>query len=320
MKETMQEPSRKSTRRWRRFAAAALLGVLSLTAVLTGCSQEAPAETSAVISTEPATIAPDTRIAEETEAPATSTPEGAQVMLPEMAELYAQNDEIAGWIEIKGTEVDYPVMYTPDDGQFYLYRTFEKEEDPTKEGCLFIDEFCKVDPRDTNLLIHGHNMKNGTMFHSLLNYKDEDYYKEHPVITYNSLYDEEQYEIAYVFLSQVFNQDDDVFKFYKFYNAANEEEYNYYVDNCKALELYSTGVTPAYDDDLITLTTCEYTVENGRMVVVARKITEDRPAQSEAAKTWLESGQGTAADQAASEAEAAEADAEATEITGSITA
>lgn len=256
---------------------------------------------------------------EATVAPATTAP-NAQVMLPEMAELYAENNEIIGWIEIKGTEVDYPVMYTPDDGQFYLYRTFEKEEDPTKEGCLFVDEFCKVDPRDTNLLIHGHNMKNGTMFHSLLNYQDEEYYQEHPVITFNTLYDEEQYEIAYVFRSQVYNQDDDVFKFYKFYNAANEEEYKYYTDNCKELELYSTGVTPEYDDDLITLNTCEYTVENGRMVVVARKITEDRPAQSEYARAWLESGQGTAAEQDAEEAEAAEADAAATALTGDISA
>lgn len=319
MNDTKQVSSRAASRGWRRAIAVTLLGVLALTAVLTGCSVQQPQET--VASVEPRTVetmAPETAEPTESAAPATSAPVGAQVMLPEMAELYAENDEIAGWIEIKGTEVDYPVMYTPDDGQFYLYRTFQKEEDPTKEGCLFIDEFCKVDPRDTNLLIHGHNMKNGTMFHSLLNYKEEDYYKEHPVITYNTLYEEEQYEIAYVFLSQVYNQDDDVFKFYKFYNAANEEEYNYFTDNCKQLELYSTGVTPQFDDDLITLTTCEYTVENGRMVVVARKITEDRPAQSEYAKEWLESGQGTAAEQQAQEAEASEVAASATEITGDI--
>ena len=110
-----------------------------------------------------------------------------------------------------------------------------------------------------------------------------------------------------------------MFKFYKFYNAQNEEEYKYYTDNCQALELYSTGVTPEYDDDLITLTTCEYTVENGRMVVVARKITEDRPAQSEYAREWLESGQGTQAEQEAEEAEASQA-ASATEMTGEISA
>lgn len=317
----MYETKKDKNRGTRRLTAVLLLGILAISAVLTGCSQEAPVETAPVVESEPtATIEPAPREAEETIAPSTTAPAvGAQVMLPEMAELYAENNEIAGWIEIKGTEVDYPVMYTPDDGQFYLYRTFEKEEDPTKEGCLFIDEFCSVDPRDTNLLIHGHNMKNGTMFHSLLNYKEEDYYKEHPVITFNSLYEEEQYEIAYVFLSQVYNQDDDVFKFYKFYNAENEEEYKYYTDNCKALELYSTGVTPEFDDDLITLTTCEYTVENGRMVVVARKITEDRPAQSEYAREWLESGQGTAAEQEAQEAEASEA-ADAMELSGDISA
>ena len=192
MNDIKQDFSRKPQRRGWRAVALVLLSVVALSAVLAGCSTQEEAQAPSVEVRTVESTAPETAAPSETTAPATSAPANAQVMLPEMAELYAENDEIAGWIEIKGTEVDYPVMYTPEDGQFYLYRTFEKEEDPTKEGCLFIDEFCKVDPRDTNLLIHGHNMKNGTMFHSLLNYKDEDYYKEHPVVTCNTLSEEEQ--------------------------------------------------------------------------------------------------------------------------------
>lgn len=207
----------------------------------------------------------------ETAEPTPEPSEAPKEILPELLSLYEQNEYLAGWLEIPDTVIDYPVMYTPEDGEYYLYRTFENEEDPTREGCLFIDEHCTIDPRSTNLLIHGHNMKNGTMFHSLLEYADEEYYKEHPVIYYSSLWDEGEYEIVSVFRSRIYNQDDDVFKYYKFYNAANEEEFNNFIDNIKELELYDTGVTAQYGDELITLATCEYTVDNGRFVVVARK-------------------------------------------------
>ena len=118
-------------------------------------------------------------------------------------------------------------------------------------------------------------MKNGTMFHTLIEYKDEDFYREHPTIRYNTLYEEEEYEIAAVFLSKIYKKSEtDVFKFYQFYNAESQEEFDEFIANCKAQELYETGVTPEYGDQLITLTTCEYSQQNGRLVVVARKIEE----------------------------------------------
>lgn len=249
--------------------------------VFAGCTKEPEP---APIAVEPSVVAEvQTPAPELTAVPTATVSAAAQVMLPEMAELYAENPDIVGWIQIEGTEIDYPVMYTPQDGQFYLYRNFEGEEDPTQEGCLFVDEHCSVDPRSTNLLIHGHNMKNGTMFHTLINYKDEDFYKQHPVITYKTLYEQQEYEIAYVFLSKVYNVEDNVWKFYKFYEAENAEQYDDFTAHCKELELYDTGVTAQYDDDLITLTTCEYSTDNGRMVVVARRVTEEFPLQGEAA-------------------------------------
>ncbi len=193
-------------------------------------------------------------------------------ILPELAELYAQNNDLAGWIKIPDTVVDYPVMYTPEDGEFYLYRTFEKQEDPTKEGCLFIDKHNTLEPRDDNLLIHGHNMKNGSMFHTLLDYLDEAFYKEHPVIEFSTLYSADRYEIVSVFLSKVYNKDDNVFKFYQFYDAKTKEEFDGFLTNIKQLELYPTGITPEYGDELITLSTCEYSQDDGRIAVVARKI------------------------------------------------
>ena len=220
------------------------------------------------------TPSPTVIAAPSAEASPSPAPEGPRV-LPELEELYRQNGDLAGWVKIEGTVVDYPVMYTPEDGEFYLYRTFQKEEDPTKEGCIFIDKNCSVDPRSTNLLLHGHNMKNGTMFHTLLDYQEEEFYKEHPVIEYSSLYSKDDYEIVSVFLSKVYNKDEtDVFKFYKFYDAETEEEFDEFIGNIKELSLYDTGITPEFGDELITLSTCEYTQENGRIAVVARKVTD----------------------------------------------
>jgi len=264
-------PEKGKKRKWIvvMAAAAAVAVCVIVFAVVPMVSVKKPVETPApTILESEATVAP-------TPSPrrtAAATPEPQPQILPQMRALYAQNSDLAGWIKIEGTKVDYPVMYTPDDGEFYLYRTFEKEKDPTLEGTLFIDKNCTVDPRGTNLIIHGHNMKNGTMFHTLTEYADEEFYKEHPTFEYTTLYEEEEYEIVSVFLSRIYNKDDDVFKFYKFYDAGTEEEFDEFIDNIKELELYKTGIEPEFGDELITLTTCEYSQDNGRIVVVGRKI------------------------------------------------
>lgn len=255
-------------------AAVACLGVIAVAAAQS--MVEPPHPTLNIVETPAPTATPTpTREAKE-EATETPPPEPTpKVMIPEMAELYAQNNDLAAWIKIDGTIIDYPVMYTPNDGEFYLYRTFEKEEDPTKQGCVFIDEHCSVDPRGTNLLLHGHNMRKGTMFHSLIEYENEEYYRQHPRIQFTTLYDQEEYEIVYAFHSRVYDQDDDVFKYYRFYQANTPEEFQAFVDGCRALSFYDTGIEPVFGDEFLTMNTCEYSVENGRMVIVARKVRED---------------------------------------------
>lgn len=254
-------------------AAAVIVLIIALVIIPMNTEPERPVRTP--VPAVSATPAPEPSLEATVSLSPSPSPSAKPEMLADMKALYEENNELAGWIRIPDTVIDYPVMYTKeDDGEFYLYRTFDKQEDPTKEGCLFIDEHCSIDPRSTNLLIHGHNMKNGTMFHSLLEYADEDYYKEHPVIYYSSLWEDGEYEIVSVFRSRIYNKDDDVFKFYKFYNATNEKEFNDYIENVKKLELYDTGVKAEYGDELITLATCEYTQENGRFVVVARKKTD----------------------------------------------
>lgn len=189
-----------------------------------------------------------------------------QVLLEQYRDLYQQNTDMIGWIRIEGTKINYPVMYTADD--FYLSHGFDKAE--SKTGVPFIDKRCAIEPFGTNTIIYGHHMKNGTMFAVLESYEDEGFYKTHPTIRFDTLYEQREYEIIAVFKSQIFKKSDTVFKHYNFLNAEDAATYNEYVANIKALSLYDTGVAAAYGDELITLATCAYHTENGQFVVVAK--------------------------------------------------
>lgn len=190
-------------------------------------------------------------------------------MLPQYRELYRQNSDMAGWIKIDGTRIDYPVMYTPEDGKFYLTHGFDKKT--TKSGVPFIDARCMVDPPGVNTILYGHHMKNGTMFAGLENYRDEAYYEEHPMFRFDTLYSNREYKIFAVFESHIYSKGDNCFKYYNFLNAESKADYDEYIANIMALALYVTGVTASYGDELLTLITCDYHTENGQFVVVAKK-------------------------------------------------
>ncbi len=196
--------------------------------------------------------------------------EEAIAILNPYAESFKENEDMAGWLIVPGTNIDYPIMWTPDDENFYLYRDFEKKDN--NNGCLILDTDSCLNPLTTNLIIHGHNMKSGAMFGNLTDYEDEDYYKEHKEIILYTKECQRNYEIIAVFRSQVYKKSQDVFKFYKFFEATNEEEFADFYDNIKELSLYDTGVTAEFGDHFITLSTCVYHVTNGRFVVVAKEV------------------------------------------------
>lgn len=204
---------------------------------------------------------------------ATSTP--TPVPTPEAVvnpykEAFLSNKDMRAWLQIPGTNIDYPVMWTPEDEQYYLYRDFDGSSN--QNGSLILDTDSCVDPLTTNLIIHGHNMKSGAMFGHLTDYQQESFYQEHRDII---LYTEEcqrNYEVIAVFRSQVFRKSDDVFKFYQFFQADTQEEFDDFYNNIKEMSLYDTGVTAEFGDYFITLSTCVYHVETGRFVVVAKEV------------------------------------------------
>ena len=177
---------------------------------------------------------------------------------------------MAAWLNIPGTNIDYPVMWTPRDEDFYLYKDFNGKKN--SNGSLILDTDSCLDPLSTNLIIHGHNMKSGAMFGNLTDYEDPDYYEEHKNIILHTKECQRNYEVIAVFRSQVFRKSDNVFKFYKFFQADTEEEFDDFYRNIKEMSIYDTGVTAQFGDHFITLSTCVYHVENGRFVVVAKEI------------------------------------------------
>ncbi len=185
-------------------------------------------------------------------------------------ESFLANEDMVGWLVIPGTNVDYPVMWTPGDENYYLYRDFEKKDNAN--GCLILDTDSSLSPITTNLIIHGHNMRSGAMFGNLTDYEDENFSKEHSRIVFYTEECVRNYEIVAVFRSQVYKKKDEVFKFYKFFQADTEEEFNDFYNNIKELSLYDTNVAAEFGDRFITLSTCVYHVENGRFVVVAKEV------------------------------------------------
>lgn len=204
------------------------------------------------------------------------------VILPDYRKLYEQNKDMTGWLYIKDTVIDYPVMQTPEDETYYLRRDFYGEED--SNGCLIMDTDSVVgngtaehDYEDgtkpsTNLIIHGHTMKSGQMFGNLKLYADSAYGLEHSVICFDSLYEKREYELLAVFYSKVYNKKDDVFKYYKFFQADTQEEFDNWYDNIMRLSLYDTGATAEFGDEFITLSCCSYHTEDGRFVVVGKRV------------------------------------------------
>lgn len=190
------------------------------------------------------------------------------VILKKYQDLYEKNQDMVGWLSIEGMQIDYPVMRC-EDGEYYLHHDFYGEED--KYGCLFVKEEADVDTPGTNFIIYGHNMKDGSMFGDLDLYREEEFFKEHREISFDTLYEERTYEIMAVFLSQVYENDQDVFKYYQFYEAKTPEEFDTFYENVKKLSFYDTEVEAEYGDTFLTLSTCTYHVEDGRLVIVAKK-------------------------------------------------
>ena len=181
--------------------------------------------------------------------------------------LYAINSDIVGWLRINDTTINYPIMQIKSNPNYYLHRDFYKKY--SSYGTPYMSEECSINTSD-NLVIYGHHMNHKKVFGALEDYKSKEFYENHKVIEFTTLEEMKKYEIFAVFKTVVYSKN--TFKYYNSVNFSNEDEFNTFVNKCKELSFYETNIKPKYHDKFITLSTCEYSNKNGRLVVIAREI------------------------------------------------
>ncbi len=193
--------------------------------------------------------------------------EEASSMRDYLLALQARNSDVIGWIRIPGTVIDYPVMQTDKErDDFYLTHDFNGEENP--HGAPFLDVDCQPDTSD-NLIIYGHNMKDETMFQNLLLYEDADFCESNGEIAFDTLTDSSIYQVIFVML--ITEAEAEKFPYHKCIDLPNDEIYQGYLQQCRRYAIWQAKELPETGTKLLTLSTCEYSRKNGRLVVVAAK-------------------------------------------------
>jgi len=191
-------------------------------------------------------------------------------ILPEYQSAYAENNDLIGWISIEGTVIDYPVLYRPAEKDYYLHRNFYHEYEKRGPGAIYVREQCDPLAPSDNVVIYGHYKQDGSMFHDLHGYYYGSFWREHQYIQFDTIYERHTYEIVAVFKTDVAGEN--FFPYHRFNDAKDEAEFNDFVETVKRMSFYDTDVDAEYGDKLITLSTCEYTLTEGRLVVVAKQI------------------------------------------------
>lgn len=190
-------------------------------------------------------------------------------ILPEYKALYAENPDTIGWLRIDGTGIDNVVMYAPDEIDKYLHTDFYGNY--SYRGCLFVDEYCDILSSD-NLIIYGHNMKDYSMFGSLMYYVSEDFYRQHKLISFDTIYEKQTYEIVAAIKTELVPEGSGGFKYYEYTGSGDEDSFSEYIKFIEENKLYDTDAELSPGDKILTLSTCAYHSEDGRFIVVARKI------------------------------------------------
>ena len=259
----------------------ALIAVFLLIAVVAGCvciHQSRDAKTSAdafneledliampTETTDAATPTVDATAPSEPEATIDPELAEAQAAYEKYKALYEQNNDFIGWISIEDTNISYPVMQSVDEPDFYLKHGFDKSY--SDYGVPYLDEACATG-LSNNLVIYGHNMKNGSMFYSLLNYREQSYYDAHPVMYLNT--PSQNYKIE-VFSGYICNYDSDTYAL----SFPSEDDYVAYQQKMKSQSDFSCNVELAPTDRVITLSTCTYEYDNARYVVQGKLVPLD---------------------------------------------
>jgi len=175
--------------------------------------------------------------------------------------LQEKNSDCVGWLYIADTQINYPVMHTPCEPQKYLNKNFDGAY--SYSGVPFLDGRCDLE--SDNLILYGHNMNNGTMFADVMKYAERDYFVKHQTIVFETLTECREYLIFAVMKTSTGND------WYRFINAESKEEYDDFIERAKKKSLYDTEVTPIYEKQILTLSTCTNRGKEERFLIAAVK-------------------------------------------------
>ena len=205
----------------------------------------------------------------------------AEATLPPMqesfAELYAQNPHVVGWLEM---DPDLALPVVQWDNSFYMDHDFDGNE--SVAGTLFVDSRNTLWPQDDHILIYGHNMKDGSMFGSLNNYRNVGFLRATTCIQFNTIYGDAQYVPFALFDASMTKDDPNYFKLIRL-NFSEEQPFDAFLEDVQSRSLFNIPVDVNEDDQLLSLVTCSYSMDNGRFIIMCRKLREDEtPEQMEA--------------------------------------
>lgn len=203
----------------------------------------------------------------------TDSDSGEEVeVLSEYVQYYEENNDFVGWISIY-PYVNYPVAQS-DDNDFYLKHNFDKV--PTANGTIFADYQGIFTPteRPNNIILYGHNLITNNYFQPLSNYrKDIEFFKDNCTFDFDTLYARGKYKIFSVFLTNTKSEHGDVFNYNHFVYFNNRDEFFDFVSECLDRSYYYTDVDLEYGDEIMTLSTCDFSMfSDMRLVVVARRV------------------------------------------------
>lgn len=186
--------------------------------------------------------------------------------------LLAKNKDTMGWITVNGTPIDNPVVLC-DNNEYYLNHNFNKEK--SRYGTLYFDCNSEINNlyNSQNLIIYGHDMKDGSMFGSLKRYKNLNFYRENPIIKLKTLYGDAKYKIFAIMLTSATPETINGYTFdYRQINFADQQDFLRWTRQAKMRSIINTNIDVMENDDVITLSTCSNDFPDARLVILARKI------------------------------------------------
>ena len=180
-----------------------------------------------------------------------------------------RNPDTIGWLKV-GKIIDTPVVQR--DNAFYLEHNYSGEK--SSGGMVFLDEECSILPQDEHLVLYGHNMRNGTVFGELDRYRDLAYLKANSIITFDTIYQEGKYVVIAVYDMSAETEDPHFMQMLNF-NFLDNEYFMTFVHQAQGRSFYKIPVDVRHGDHLLSLITCSYTLYDGRLILMCRKLRED---------------------------------------------